>query len=106
MDESDIDMPGERHRGMTLRTWDPERRCWSIQSFDSRRPGPLFPAAKGGFARGLGIFYGDETFAGRPIRVRFVWSYKADRSARWEQAFSLDEGNSWETNWTMDFTRM
>ena len=27
-------------------------------------------------------------------------------SPRWEQAFSLDEGNSWETNWTMDFTRM
>ena len=24
----------------------------------------------------------------------------------WEQAFSTDDGDSWETNWTMDFTRM
>jgi len=24
---------------------------------------------------------------------------------RWEQAFSLDDGQTWETNWTADFTR-
>ena len=24
----------------------------------------------------------------------------------YERAFSLDEGNSWETHWIMDFTRL
>jgi hypothetical protein len=106
MDEGDIDLPGDRYRGMSLRTWDPETACWSIYWLDSRRPGTLFPAVKGGFDKGVGSFYGDDTLKGRPIRVRFLWSRITGQSARWEQAFSLDEGNSWETNWFMDFTRV
>ena len=43
---------------------------------------------------------------GRDIRIRFIWSRIANDSARWEQAFSTDDGNSWETNWYMDFTRL
>jgi hypothetical protein len=35
-----------------------------------------------------------------------VWSRITREAARWEQAFSLDKGASWETNWIMDFTRM
>lgn len=31
---------------------------------------------------------------------------KDGRSARWEQAFSSDGGITWETNWTMDFSRV
>jgi hypothetical protein len=42
---------------------------------------------------------------GRPIMVRFVWSDIAEKSARWQQAFSDDAGKTWETNWTMDFRR-
>jgi hypothetical protein len=38
--------------------------------------------------------------------VRYLWSRITDSTARWEQAFSLDEGNNWETNWYMDFTRV
>jgi hypothetical protein len=38
--------------------------------------------------------------------VRYLWSRIGADSARWEQAYSLDEGNSWETNWIMDFTRV
>ena len=60
----------------------------------------------GGFAKGVGTFYGDDSFEGRPIRVRYLWSRITEQSARWEQAFSLDEGNNWETNWYMDFTRV
>jgi len=39
------------------------------------------------------------------VRVRFVWSGVDDSAARWEQAFSIDGGDTWVTNWTMDFTR-
>jgi hypothetical protein len=30
----------------------------------------------------------------------------SDESANWEQAFSTDDGKTWETNWTMDETRI
>ena len=106
IDEGEINLPGDRYRGMSLRTWDPDESRWSIYWLDSRRPGHLFPPVKGGFAKGVGTFYGDDCFKGRPIRVRYLWSRITDQSARWEQAFSLDEGNNWETNWTMDFTRV
>jgi hypothetical protein len=109
-DESDIGMPGNRYRGMSLRTWDPAAGRWSIYWLDSRRPGHLTPPVAGGFQGSpsgpLGIFHGEDEFAGRAIRVRFVWSRIARDSARWEQAFSPDGGASWETNWFMDFTRM
>ena len=105
-EESQINLPGEPYRGMSLRTWDPDKAKWSIYWLDSRFPGRLTPPVKGGFDKGLGVFYGDDEFKGRPIRVRFLWSRITPNSARWEQAFSLDEGNGWETNWYMDFTRV
>src|SRR5260370_38627821 len=64
-DESDIGLPGNRYRGMSLRTWDPERRLWSIYWLHSRRPGHLAPPVKGRFEGGRGgnrpqAFGGDE----------------------------------------------
>jgi hypothetical protein len=106
IDEFEINLPGGRYRGMSLRTWDPDKARWSIYWLDSRMPGQLFPPVHGRFEKGMGIFYGDDHFNGRPIRMRYVWSRITDKSPRWEQAFSLDEGNNWETNWTMDFTRL
>jgi hypothetical protein len=59
----------------------------------------------GTFASGIGTFFGDDTHGGRAIRVRFLWSSPGARSARWEQAFSADGGQTWETNRVMDFAR-
>lgn len=60
----------------------------------------------GGFADGIGSFFADETFNGKPIRVRFLWSDITADSARWEQSFSSDGGETWEVNWVMNFTRV
>ncbi|MCX4766220.1 hypothetical protein OG562_35635 [Streptomyces sp. NBC_01275] len=53
-----------------------------------------------------GEFYGDDTHDGKDVRVRFVWSGISATTARWEQAFSTDGGETWLTNWVMDFTRL
>jgi hypothetical protein len=58
------------------------------------------------FQGGVGTFFANDTFRGKPIRVRFVWSQITPSSAHWEQAFSPDEGKTWEINWKMDFTRV
>jgi hypothetical protein len=91
--------------GMAFRFFDPETRLWSIYWADSRRPGPLDPPVVGSFSGDTGVFEGDDTFDGRPIRVRFIWSGVTTPTPRWEQAFSDDGGKTWETNWVMENTR-
>jgi hypothetical protein len=90
---------------MSFRFFDPETRRWSIYWADSRRPGVLDPPLFGSFDSDTGVFEGEDVFEGRPIRVRFVWSDVTTSAPRWEQAFSEDGGQSWETNWIMEFTR-
>jgi hypothetical protein len=44
------------------------------------------------------LFYADDTLNGTPIKVRVTWFSLDDNTAHWEQAFSDDGGNTWETN--------
>jgi len=91
--------------GMTLRLFDRTTQRWSIW-WASNRSGRLDPPVVGAFADGTGRFDGDDVHAGRPVRVRFLWTAAGPDRARWEQAFSADGGASWETNWRMHFTRL
>jgi hypothetical protein len=95
--------PDRGWSGMALRLFDPEQQLWSIWWADSR-DGRLQPPVSGRFVDGRGVFEGDDENQGRPIRARFIWTVD-DRAPRWEQAFSLDGGATWETNWIMDFSR-
>ena len=91
--------------GMSFRFFDPETKQWSIYWADSRRSGVLDPPLFGSFSGDTGVFEGTDTFEGRPILVRFIWSGVTTPTPRWEQAFSEDGGVTWQTNWVMDFTR-
>lgn len=106
VDDNWLDLPGGAYRAVTLRAFDPVARHWSIWWLDGRQPQDLDTPVRGGFgADGVGRFYGDDVFEGRPIRVRFEWSDITPHRCRWVQAFSADAGVSWEVNWEMDFTR-
>ena len=87
-----------------VKVFDPGSRAWTMIQADDRT-GQFGAPLVGRFADGRGDFVGDDTFEGRPIRIRFRWSDVTSSSARWEQAFSPDGGETWETNWTMAFTR-
>jgi hypothetical protein len=104
IDEYDIDLPEGRTTASTLRLFNPATGLWSLHWVDSRRM-VLDPPMLGKFARGVGLFFGDDSFDGLPVKVRFIWSGITPASCRWEQAFSADGGENWETNWTMTFTR-
>ena len=92
--------------GMSFRFFDPASGQWSIYWADSRHPALLLePPVIGSFSGNVGVFECDDTFDGRPIRVRYTWSAVTTATPRWEQAFSEDGGESWETNWMAEFRR-
>jgi hypothetical protein len=109
IDDNLIDLPAERggpYRAATLRAFDAARGQWSIWWLDGRAADRIDTPMVGRFdAEGTGLFFADDRFEGRPIRVRFRWLHTRTPSPRWEQAFSTDQGASWETNWEMVFTR-
>ena len=105
VDDNTLDTPAGVYRAATVRMFLPSSKSWAIWWFDGRQPEKLDPPLVGTFTDGVGTFFSDDTFEGRPIRVRFIWSHITSSSARWEQAFSDDAGKTWETNWVMNFQR-
>lgn len=102
-----IDFPTLGFSGLTLRSFDVQRRRWSIWWINSR-DGLLTPPVHGGFAGGdVGLFYGEDEDGGQPVEVRFTWTRLGPQQARWEQAFRVKGAAdaAWESNWVMDFNR-
>lgn len=91
--------------GISLRLYRPDSHNWSIY-WANRKYGDLtVPPMVGEFRNGRGEFYDHETFQGKPITVRFIFSEITPSSFRLEQAFSPDGGKTWEPNWISTFTR-
>ncbi len=100
-----LDYPGGAYRAVALRSFDPATRSWAIWWLDGRWPHALDVPVIGRFEGGVGTFFADDEHEGRPIQLRFQWLRTDTDSPRWEQAMSADGGESWETNWIMDFRR-
>lgn len=105
-DENYIGLPSGPYRAVGIRAYDPKAHKWAIWWLDERQPRVIEPPVFGNFQNGVGTFTGDDTFNGKPIKVRFIWSRITPDSAHWEQAFSPDGGKTWEINWQMQFTRV
>jgi hypothetical protein len=90
---------------MSLRLYNPQSGQWSLYAASSRN-GTLSVPTVGEFKDGRGEFFDQETFNGRSILVRNVWSDITPDSCRFEQAFSDDGGKTWEVNWIAIDTRV
>lgn len=99
----EFDCPDRGFKGMSLRSLDLTTGAWSIWWISSTT-GTLMPPVRGGFVGNGGCFIGGDTDGGQPILARFTWRCDA-QAPRWEQAFSFDQGASWEVNWVMEFAR-
>ncbi|HEX2913196.1 MAG TPA: DUF1579 domain-containing protein [Chloroflexia bacterium] len=96
---------GEAVKGMAVRTYDEQKDEWSFVWLDNRQPSDWTPLV-GRFEGNVGLFYQTIQAAdGQPLKVRFTWEKFGHDSARWQQAFSLDGGQTWDTNWIMDYSR-
>jgi hypothetical protein len=90
--------------GISLRLFDPQTQQWSDR-WANARDGALGAPALGSFTNGVGHFVGRDQDGDRTILARTLWSEITANSFTWEQAASLDEGATWETNWVMRITR-
>jgi hypothetical protein len=99
------DGPAGHFEGLSLRLYNPQSRQWSL-NFAGGNSGAMAPPTIGGFKNGRGEFFSRETYNGRAILVRFVISDITPDSCRFEQAFSDDEGKTWEINWIALDTRV
>ncbi len=104
MDEVELDGPDGHFQIMTLFLYNPGSRQWS-ESFANSGDGTLSVPMLGEFKNGRGEFYSQETFKGRSILARQIWSDITADSHRLEQSFSTDGGKTWEPNYVATLTR-
>ena len=90
--------------GMTLRLFNPKTKLWSLYWADSNVVVLDVPQV-GSFDGYIGKFYAKDVFEERPIIVVFQWDKTNLEVPTWSQAFSPDNGKTWEWNWYMTFYR-
>jgi hypothetical protein len=90
---------GKPFEGVALRLFDPKTRLWSIYWADSN-VGVLDPPVVGSFEGSIGRFYCRDKFKGKDIVVVFLWDKTDPDNPVWSQAFSPDNGKTWEVNAT------
>ncbi|GLZ76473.1 hypothetical protein Afil01_12800 [Actinorhabdospora filicis] len=100
----EMDFPTKNSTGMTLGLRDAKSGEWSLY-WVRGDDGVLSEPVVGKINDGDGVFYGETEHDGRPVLVRNLWHSHGPDAFGWVQDYSADGGDTWETNWTMDFTR-
>ncbi len=89
---------GQAWEGRTIRLFNPKTRLWSLYWVASD-VGVMDPPVVGSFENGVGHFFTKDTFKGKPIIMMFRWDKRDPEHPIWSQAFSPDNGKTWEWNW-------
>ena len=95
---------GTSFEGMTLRLFNPKTKLWSIYWADSNT-GKLDVPVTGSFENNVGHFYAEDIYNGKKVIVMFKWDKTDPANPIWSQAFSADNGKTWEWNWYMNFEK-
>ena len=92
-------------QSLALYTFNPKTHEWNV-NFATPSSGRLSSTPGiGHFKDGRVDFYDQEPINGKTVLVRFsMWSITPD-TAQSEQAFSTDDGKTWEINWINKYTR-
>ena len=104
LEEIEADGSTGHFEGLTLFLYNPEAQQWNM-NFSTSSDGAFSTPSVGEFKNGRGEFYDQETFKGRTILVRIVWSDITPDSHHFEQSFSDDGGKTWEPNFVATLTR-
>jgi hypothetical protein len=105
VEELQANGPDQHIEGLTLFLYNPQSHQWS-QTFISSSDGAIGTPAIGAFKDGRGELIDQESYQGRAILVRNVWSDIRPNSQRFEISYSDDNGKTWEPNFVADLTRI
>lgn len=100
-----LHVPDGPYRAIAIRSFNAAQGTWAIWWLSALDPHSLDVPVIGRFTNGVGSFFAKDQFDDQPVTVRFLWLQTHTQTPRWEQALSRDDGATWETNWTMDFSR-
>jgi hypothetical protein len=95
---------GQPFEGITIRIFNPKTKLWSIYWADSNGA-KMDPPVVGSFKNKIGHFFTKDRFKGKDIIIGFVWDARDKDNPVWSQAFSADNGKTWEWNWHMYVTK-
>jgi hypothetical protein len=102
--ELEVSNANSRIEGGALHLYNPQTHQWSV-AFASSDSGVLGVPNVGRFEHGRGVFYDRELYHGRSIVDRWLFTNISRHTFDFEQAFSTDNGATWETNLVINYTR-
>ena len=104
LEEIEADGPNGHWEGLTLFFYNPQSHQWS-QSFIDSKMAVLNSPEIGAFHDGRGELFSQDTFHGKSILVRAVWSNIAPDSHNFEESYSNDGGKTWSPAFIAELTR-
>jgi hypothetical protein len=104
LEEIEADGPNGHWEGMTLFLYNPSAHQWS-QSFVNSQDGTLGAPTIGAFKDGRGELFSTDTFKGRSILVRGVWSDITPNAHSYVESYSDDGGATWKPAFIASLTR-
>lgn len=88
---------GKPYEGIALRLFNSKTKLWSIYWADNNS-GTLDPPVVGSFENKIGHFFCKDIFNGKEIIIVFRRDVRNPNLPVWSQAFSADNGKTWEWN--------
>jgi hypothetical protein len=104
LEEIEADGPNGHWEGLTLFLYNPQAHQWS-QTFINSKMAALSSPEIGAFHDGRGELFSGDTFNGKSILVRAVWSKIAPDSHHFEDSYSNDGGKTWAPAFVAELTR-
>lgn len=91
--------------GMTVRLFNPQTKLWSLYWVNNIL-GTMDAPVVGSFENGVGHFFGKINWQGKKVIAVFRWDVRDKENPKWSQAFSPDNGTTWEWNWYMTYEKI
>ena len=96
---------GVHWEGMTVFLYDPEAHQWSM-NFAGSSVGKMTPPTVGSWQDGRIQLIGTDTFDGRTVMIRAVWSDFTPTSHTYQESVSGDGGQTWVVYFTGHKTKL